>query len=208
MELDWRPAVSRRRAFTLVEVLIVVLLAGIITSLALVPVVFTIRRVVEMESSYNDTAALSRALAFVGQEAAGGLRLAPVVLRIEERSALGVGDDDVLIVASAAPAKQNEPAGSVVYKILSSSLMNENFVPGLYRWLFPGVLPEAVNPDALDEEEGRLVLPYAVAFNVEAIVPPDRLDEYSGPLPAGLAMTLVRNREGREERLENVFVFP
>ena len=36
-----------RRGFTLIEILVVVLLAGMVTTLALAPVVFTVRRVVE-----------------------------------------------------------------------------------------------------------------------------------------------------------------
>ena len=43
-----------RRGFTLIEILVVVLLAGMVTTLALAPVVFTVRRVVETQADYSD----------------------------------------------------------------------------------------------------------------------------------------------------------
>ena len=66
-----------RRGFTLIEILVVVLLAGMVTTLALAPVVFTVRRVVETQADYSDAGALERTLAFIGKDAAAALRLAP-----------------------------------------------------------------------------------------------------------------------------------
>ena len=56
-----------RRGFTLIEILVVVLLAGMVTTLALAPVVFTVRRVIETQADYSDAGALERALAFIGK---------------------------------------------------------------------------------------------------------------------------------------------
>ncbi len=44
---------TRHKAFTLIEILIAVMLTGMLTTLALAPVVITVRRVVETQEEYN-----------------------------------------------------------------------------------------------------------------------------------------------------------
>ena len=197
-----------RRGFTLIEILVVVLLAGMVTTLALAPVVFTVRRVVETQAGYADAGALERTLAFIGKDAASALRLAPIALKIEDHRALGGAEDDVLFVASTAPAKQNLPAGTLVYKIDRSGPLREDTPPGLYRWLLPGKDIAKVDAAKLRGETGQLILPGVTAFGVEAVAGSEREKEYEGGLPAGLVVTLARGKDKDEERLEHVFVYP
>ena len=196
----------RRRGFTLIEILVVVLLAGMVTTLALAPVVFTVRRVVETQADYSDAGALERTLAFIGKDAAAALRLAPIAVKVEDHRALGGTEDDVLLVASTAPAKQNLPAGCLVYRVDRGGPMRGDTPPGLYRWLLPGKDIAKVDAAKLRGETGQLVLPGVTAFGVEAVVKSEREKEYEGGLPAGLVVTLVRDKD--EERLEHVFVYP
>ena len=74
--------------------------------------------------------------------------------------------------------------------------MHGNVLPGLYRWIFPGKLPNTIKYENLDASEGQLVLPGIDEFSVE--VPSgshedDRKKEYSGALPKGLYIKLGRN---------------
>lgn len=197
-----------RRGFTLIEILVVVLLAGMVTTLALAPVVFTVRRVVETQADYSDAGALERTLAFIGKDAAAALRLAPLAVKVEDHRALGGAEDDVLLVASTAPAKQNLPAGTLVYKIDRSGPLREDTPSGLYRWLLPGEDIAKIDAAKLRGETGQLVLPGVTAFGVEAVVKSEREKEYEGGLPAGLVVTLARGKDKDEERLEHVFVYP
>ena len=197
-----------RRGFTLIEILVVVLLAGMVTTLALAPVVFTVRRVVETQADYSDAGALERTLAFIGKDAAAALRLATIAVKVEDHRALGGLEDDVLLVASTAPAKQNLPAGCLVYRIDRGGPMRGDTPPGLYRWLLPGKDIAKVDAAKLRGETGQLVLPGVTAFGVEAVVKSEREKEYEGGLPAGLVVTLARGKDKDEERLEHVFVYP
>ena len=197
-----------RRGFTLIEILVVVLLAGMVTTLALAPVVFTVRRVVETQADYSDAGALERTLAFIGKDAAAALRLAPLAVKVEDHRALGGAEDDVLLVASTAPAKQNLPAGTLVYKIDRSGPLREDTPSGLYRWLLPGEDIAKIDAAKLRGETGQLVLPGVTAFGVEAVAGSERQSEYEGALPAGLVVTLARGKDKDEERLEHVFVYP
>ena len=199
----------RRTGFTLIEVMIAVMLTGMVTALALAPVVVTVRRVVELQQDYSDASALSRALAFIGRDAAAALRAAPVPIIVKDGRVLGGGDDDVLIVMSASPARQDVAAGSLVYRIERGSPMRQDLLPGLYRWVLSGKLPTEVDLDKLRGEEGQLVLPGVTGFRVEVPVDgEERRKEYKGPLPAGLFIALTRGTGKEEESVEDFAVFP
>ena len=195
---------GRNRAFTLIEVLLALALTGLIASLALAPVIYAVRQVSETETMWTDETALRRTATFMAQDVAAGLRLAPVVVRVIGHQEFGDKNSDVMIVASAAPAKQNLAAGSIVYRILSSGFMHESRISGLYRWLLPGVLPEDVDPDKLDEKNAQLVAPYVTELKLSVFEPPEWVADYSGKMPEGMQFTLAR----KEERVEYVFSFP
>ncbi|GHS94744.1 hypothetical protein AGMMS50276_08120 [Synergistales bacterium] len=194
----------RRRAFTLIEVLLAVALTGLIASLALAPVVYAVRRVIYTEELYTDETAMRRTAIFMVQDVNAGLRLANTVVRLIEYEPLGGGNEDVLIVATSAPAKQNMPVGSVVYRIQKRSFMYNNVIPGLYRWVLPGKLPEDVNYEALEIEDGQLVLPYVTEMKLETYRDLEWISGYAGKIPAGLKISLSRG----EEKVEYVFSFP
>ncbi len=212
------------KAFTLVEILVAVMLTGILATLALAPVVITVRRVVDTQTEYTDFAALSRTMNFIARDLNSAMRMAPNVITINDHESLGGHDDDTLLIMSTAPAAQNLPSGTLVYKIAEGGMLHGNIIPGLYRWIFPGQVPNVIKIDTLNPENGQLVLPGVSGFNVE--IPTgshedDRRKTYSGSLPAGIYIKLVRgersaytaptlNNEENDKRneLESIIVFP
>jgi hypothetical protein len=203
MKMTMRTPTSKAEAFTLIEVLIAAALTGLVASLALAPVIYVIRQVVVTETAYSDETALRQVALFMAKDAAAGLRLAPIVVRVADHEELGGVADDALIVASSAPAKQNLAAGSVVYRIVRRSFMNDA-VPGLYRWILPGELPDNVKYENLEAKDGQLAVPYVTGLDVSVFEPPEWVKEYNGALPGGMRFTLSRG----EERVEYVFGFP
>lgn len=198
----------RRGGFTLMEILMAVMLTGMVTSLALAPVVVTVRRVVELQRDYADNAALSRATSFIERDLAGALRLHRRPVVVEDHQTLEGAEDDVLIVLGTAQTRQGMPAGSVVYKVERGGPMRR-VIPGLYRWLMPGKLPTQVDAKSLQGEEGQLILPGVTAFSVE--VPRGgaaRVKTYRGELPRGIYLALTRGAGEEEETFEDVAVFP
>ncbi|GHV48456.1 hypothetical protein FACS1894204_12740 [Synergistales bacterium] len=180
-------------------------LTGLIASLALAPVVYAVRRVIDTEEFYTNETAMRRAAIFMVQDVNAGLRLTDTVVRLIEHELLGGENDDVLIVASSAPAKQNMPVGSVVYRIQKPSFMDSEVIPGLYRWVLAGILPKDVDYETLEIEDGQLVLPYVTEMKLETYA--DTLEwvsGYSGKIPTGLRISLSRG----EEKTEYVFSFP
>ena len=199
------------------------MLTGMLTTLALAPVVVTVRRVVETQEEYTDMSALSRTMSFIARDLASAMRLSSNVITIIDHEALGGYDDDTLMIMSTAPTVQNMPAGTVVYKIAEGGMMHRDIIPGLYRWMFAGVMPNVIKPDSLNAEDAQLVLPGVNEFCVE--VPTgshedDRKKDYRGQLPAGLYIRLGRHAKDekgigasnddkdRRDELESVIVFP
>lgn len=214
----------KHRAFTLIEILIAVMLTGMLTTLALAPVVVTVRRVVETQEEYSDLSALFRTMSFIERDLASAMRLSSNVITIRDHEALGGNDDDILMIMSTAPTVQGLPAGTVVYKIEEGGIMHKNIIPGLYRWMFPGKMPNVIKTDSLNAEDAQLVLPGVNEFCVE--VPTgshedDRQKDFMGKLPAGLYIKIGRrekdlqvnygqqnNNEAGENDLERIIVFP
>lgn len=184
-----------KRGFTLIEVLVAVMLTGVLTSLALAPVMMTVRNAVDTQVEYSDTAALHGTLNFITRDLYSAIRLAPNVLAVKNHEALGGKKDDILMVFTSAPASQNLSAGTAVYKIAEGGILHDNMLSGLYRWVFPALMPNQVKTDTLNIEDGYLVLPDVTEFSVE--VPQnsradDNREEYSGILPTGLSLSLKR----------------
>lgn len=202
---------NKHKAFTLIEILIAVMLTGLLASLALAPVVITVRRVVETQEGYSDMSALSRTISFIERDLASAMRMSSNVITITDHEALGGNDDDILMLMSTAPTVQNMPAGTIVYKLSQGGLIHSNIIPGLYRWIFPGLMPNVIKTDTLNPEDAQLVLPDVNEFCVE--VPTgshedDRKKEYRGQLPDGLYIKIGRSKHDKSEELERFIVFP
>ena len=210
------------KGFTLVEILVAVMLTGILTTLALAPVVVTVRRVVETQQEYTDLAALSRTMNFITRDLNAAMRLAANVITVIDHEAMGGTDDDVLMMMSTSPAAQDLPSGTLVYKIAEGGMLHGNIIPGLYRWVFPGKAPNTIKHDSLRGEDGQLVLPFVSEFCVE--IPTgthedERRKDYSGPLPAGIYIRIKRGErtsyelagsedDDTRDEIESVIVFP
>lgn len=100
--------------------------------------------------------------------------------------------------------------------------MHNNVIPGLYRWMFPGRMPNVINTAKLNAEDAQLVLPDVNEFCVEIPASSneaDRRKQYRGALPAGLYIkigrheneqlnTYANNNEEKLNELESIIVFP
>ena len=112
-----------------------------------------------------------------------------------------MADEYSIIMASISPARQNLPAGSVVYRVMRKTMFSR-MPEGLYRWVIPLILPEDIDPELLDGEEAQLVLTDVTEMKIEVLIPPDWSDEaYSGGLPAGIKISLTRG-DNDVERVE------
>ena len=205
---------TSRRAFTLIEILVSVMLTGLLASLALAPVASTVRRTVDTQREYADISALSRVMSFIARDLSCAMRMSPTVLKIEDKEARGGKDTDILIFMSTSPSSQGMPPGSVIYAVTEGGILHGDILPGLYRWILPGVDASDVKTDTLNPSDAQLVLPGVDEFCAE--VPKgshedDRQKEYTGQLPTGIYIKIGRgaeNDEDRTRRVESVISLP
>ena len=198
---------QKRQGFTLIEVLVAVMLTGMLTVLALAPVAYTVRNVVETQNEYADFSALARTMNFIIRDLSSAMRLSSNVLMVVDHESSGGIEDDYLMIMSTSPTAQNLPSGTLIYKISEGGIMHGNVIPGLYRWIFPGKLPNTIKYENLDASEGQLVLPGVDKFSVE--IPKgshddERRKEYSGALPKGVYIKIGRNTK----KNQNISVNP
>ncbi|MBQ7192934.1 MAG: prepilin-type N-terminal cleavage/methylation domain-containing protein [Synergistaceae bacterium] len=196
-----------RRGFTLIEILVSVMLTGVLTTLALSPVVISVRRAVLAQEEYSDDAALSRTLNFIARDVFSAIRLAPEVLEVRDHEAMGSKADDALIVMTTAPTAQNYPASTVVYKISEGGMLHGGLLSGLYRWILPGRTLAEIDVDGLEIEDGQLILPGVTEFSAEIPVnsrEDDRRKEYRGQLTSAIYLKIVRGAKSEER----IITFP
>lgn len=204
---------TTRPGFTLIEILVAVMLTGLLSTLALAPVVITVRRVVDTQEEYSGMSALSRTMSFIARDLFSAMRLSPNVLTIKDHEAIGGNADDCLMIMTTAPVIQNMASGTVIYKVSEGGFLHNGVIPGLYRWVMPGVMHNSIDPEKLNPEEGQLVLPGVNEFSVE-IPTNDRIDdnrkEYTGQLPAGIYIRIRRGEDKDDGRnsMESVISFP
>jgi prepilin-type N-terminal cleavage/methylation domain-containing protein len=195
---------TSRRGFTLIEVIVVMAIVGVVVTAAVAPLVYSVSRLLEAEEGFREKLAFDKVMELIAKDVFAVLRMAPTPsVRLMKSEVMGNRDLSVLIAASSAPAAQDQAVGSVVYKVHESSAFLD-FVPGLYRWVLPSVFPQDVEPEKLDMERGQLVLPDVTELKIQVLLPPDWNDSYSGGLPVGMKIELIRG----EERGERVDWFP
>ncbi len=181
-----------RPGFTLVEVLVVVALIGVIAVTGFAPIVFTVEKLRDLRSGYGSETALRLAAETICRDFRQGTILegdAPA--RLLRHDVLGGGPDDRLIFWTAARQRLGDPPGSSAYVVVPEP--DDDFpFKGLYRWFLPGVAPGDVNPDNLDPGGAELVIPEISGFRVAFYNGKEWVDEYLGPYPRGLRVTLGR----------------
>lgn len=184
----------RRKAFTLIEMLVVVVIVGVILSSAVAPMVLTIRNLRITESDFGSTEAMWKSLDFVGRDIRQSIPCSSgPVFRLLEGDTVengGLADDVVCFMASPELIPGSIP-GAALYMIVSDKVE----IPGLYRITYPAVKPAEVDCGRIPEKGIQLILPYADSLRISVWDGKSWVEEYTGPRPAGINIALGRRGE-------------
>jgi len=186
----------RKRAFTLVEVLVAVSLTGLVAALAMGPLTALVVRLEAVRRDYASGAALASVARSIASECRQSLPRGGKTPFRTLRGFSGERRSDTLAFWTAAPLARSTPSGTEVYALLEPGPFNEGVAPGLYRWTFPGMTPGEVDLTRLEPASAVLVVKNADRFEVEVFDGKAWVEDYSGPLPAGISLKL-----GRKETL-------
>lgn len=202
----------KQKGFTLIEILLAVGLVGIIAVAALAPLVFTVQSLETVQKDWGkNMKAMGAADRIFYDTRNFAVSDSFPIFRTVHKDGLIVGEDDRLLVWSAAPVKENKAPGLIVYKIVSSSSLNK-YEPGLYRWEIPGWRsaakgsnkeegPTALDTDSLKPEDGKMVLKDAEGLILSVWSGESWSDEYTGDLPKAMRVTITLN--GRKQVYED-----
>ncbi|MDR1515731.1 MAG: type II secretion system GspH family protein [Synergistaceae bacterium] len=200
---------SGKRAFTLVEVMIVVGIAGLIMAVGLAPLVYSVRLMSETRAAFTaenrERYAINGIALDVRELVTNGVS-SP--FRLFHKDALGE-PEDYLFLWTITPSYMRLPLGTVVFGIPPESVLGDDYRKGLYRWLLSGDLrPDEINvDDHLKPETGRLILAGVENVGFKALQDGEWVDEYTGGMPQALRISLKYGRDsGKEEKNYDVWL--
>ncbi len=182
---------KKKGGFTLVEILIVLGIAGVIVSAGVAPLLFTVRTLANTRQVFTDDnreRAVFNRIVLDLRETASLNATSPV--RVVQSEELAQEPRDALIVWTVTPAYAGGPMGNVIYAIPKQSVFSDTEVLGLCRWVISeDITPETDLEQMLEEVESQLVLPGLEGFSVQMLKNSEWQDDYSGATPQALRVT-------------------
>ncbi|MDR1915497.1 MAG: type II secretion system GspH family protein [Synergistaceae bacterium] len=183
---------AHKEAFTLIEVLLVLGIAGMILAAGVAPLTYTIRTISDARQNFTANNMERTAVNRIFQDVRESIALnVQSPLFIVHRDGLGGKGNDLLMVWTITPSYANASIGSVVYGFPQRTVLGDDLEDGIYRWvLSDDTLPGSLNPEDLKPEAARLILRglKGVSFNV--LSGSSWEESYSGPLPKAFRVTL------------------
>ncbi|MDL2263304.1 type II secretion system GspH family protein [Synergistaceae bacterium OttesenSCG-928-I11] len=182
---------KKKGAFTLVEILIVLGIAGIIVSAGVTPLLFTVRTLSNTRQVFTETNRERSVFNRIVQDLRETAQLhvaSPIkVIQSEE---LAEKPRDALIAWTVTPSYAGGPVGNVVYAIPKENLFSDSKGSGLYRWIIvEDITQETDLQKTLEEEDSQLLLPQLEGFSVQMLRGSEWLDGYNGTTPQALRVT-------------------
>jgi prepilin-type N-terminal cleavage/methylation domain-containing protein len=191
-----------KKAFTLVEIMVVVGIAGVIMAVGVAPLVYSVRLMSETRAAFNEENRERYAINGVLLDAREIITLnSSGSMRLLHRDEIGM-PEDFLILWTITPSYTRSPLGSVVFGAPPKSVLNDEYEKGLYRWLLSDDRrPEEITADDLTPERGRMVLAGVENVGFWALIDGEWVNDYVGGMPQALRIFLKYGDDrGKEEK--------
>lgn len=168
---------KNREGFTLIEVLLVVGLVGVIASVALAPLVLTVRSLEDAQARWGLRHNVREAANAMFRDMRFAIKNPSFPsVKIVHKEGLESDSGDSILVWSASPKYEGKSVGVVAYRVIPEDSFSDA-APGLYRWVICGQpslhassgdvfcassadVPEPmdIDSDDLEAEDGELIL--------------------------------------------------
>jgi prepilin-type N-terminal cleavage/methylation domain-containing protein len=180
-----------KKAFTLVEIMIVAGISAIIMTAGIAPLMYSARLMSEARASFTEDNrerhAVNGMLLDAREVIASG---ASRPFRLFHRDAVN-GPEDYLMLWTITPSYARLPLGTVVFGVPPDGVLRDGYQEGLYRWLLSDdKRPEEVTMEDLTPERGRLVLAGVENVGFKVLSDGEWVDEYAGMMPQALRIFL------------------
>lgn len=190
---------NRKSAFTLVEILVVVGIAGIIIVSGITPLVYTVRALTDARQDFmrvnRERSIVNRLFGDI-REIVVNQVTSPV--KVLNQDKLGDKANDILLLWTITPTYADMPMGTVVYALPQGSVLKADTPPGLYRWVLSGdIQPDQFVMDDLKPEKARLLLPGVEGVSFSALEDSEWVDNYAGNMPQAFRIVLEYEKDSR-----------
>lgn len=195
------------RGFTLIEILLAVGLIGIIASVALAPLVFTVISLEDAQKNWSSERKEDSAVDTLFRDIRNIVKnQAFASLQVIHKDGLRVKEDDRVLIWSGSPAREGQTVGLVVYRVLEESTFDKT-VGGLYRWTVMDVIassdqrtnkpasPMDFDVERLEAKQGKLLLPGVTGMRFRVWREKKWVDEYEGDSPVAVSVELIQGEE-------------
>jgi hypothetical protein len=192
----------------MVEIMLVVAIAGIILAAGLVPLMYTARLMAETRAAFTRDNGERAAVARMVTDARELISInESSVVKLLRGDELGEGGDrDYLALWTLTPSYSMAPLCTVVFGLPPKSALAGDYEDGLYRWLLSDdKRPVDMTPDDLSPESGRLILRGVKGVRFLALSGTEWLDVYAGGMPQALRVGLDYG-EDKESRVYDVWL--
>lgn len=186
----------RRQAFTLVEILVVVGIAGIIIVAAIAPLTYTVKTIRQAQRNFSASNRERFVINQIFQDAREVLNInASSPFMLIHQDELGSNASDTLSLWTQTPSYTGGPMTCVVYRMSPKSILGPDLPKGLYRWVLSGdEQPDAIKEEDIKPEEGKLLLPDLAGIRFSVMVKSEWVDDYEGSSPQALRITLEKEK--------------
>ena len=205
---------NKHQAFTLIEIMIAVGIAGIIAVSALTPLVYTVKTLEDAQASWGVSSVTERFANRVFFDARHIIPLKDSESFRIQKTASGDDDNSALFLWSGSSVPSGGQPALVAYAFIDGFTTGRE-KPGIYRWEIRDIRafltkhssgadrsdPSLVTTDMLKPEDGRLVTDKATAlvFSVPgASKKDDWKKNYSGKLPSILKIEIKTDEKSYE----------
>ena len=181
----------KKNAFTLVEVLIVLAIAGIIFSAGIAPLMYTVRIMARTRDEFYAANRERSVFNRMVQDMREIARInSSVQVRVIEGETSIDGDNDLLVLWTTTPAYAMQPMGTVVYGLPQKGVLAEEMEPGLYRWVLSQDMTTDEFPfEDLDKDAATLMIPDVKGIDMRCIRDIVWEETYEGSLPVAYMAT-------------------
>lgn len=190
----------QHRGFTLIEIMFVVMIAGLIFTAGVTPLFYTVRAVSASRETFQQEGLERAAFNRIIQDilyASSVNNNAPIRVSAED---LSFDTKDILTIWSATPSFQGRPMSSVVYGLMPKGIGLTAETPGLRRWVITKDITSENMISLLQETSSLEMIPDLEGFAVRTLAGTEWREDHIGGIPRAIKITFIY--EDREKSYE------
>lgn len=193
----------KRRAFTLIEFVVVIGLAGLIFTTGVVPLLFTVRSISNIQKDFTEKSRERAVFNMIVRDIRHSVsENVSSPIKILESEQFAMIPRKAIAIWSETAAVFGEPLCNAIYAIPKDYVAGDQKI-GLRRWVVSRDVTQDNIETIMKEEPSEHVLSGVTGLRIECLEGAEWLENYSGSIPSAIRIFFIYNRH--EKRYETWF---